>query len=356
MTSASASSNPEFKEGQEVEIKNLKGASKYNGILGTICGPMINGRYPVKVEGRDKPFNLKPDNLEEVIYEVPNEVESMFSMLERKLEIDRILGCFKLDPFAILNLPYNASGSEIQKHFRKVSLRCHPDKCPEDLRDRAQEAFAKLQAAKASLTDAKKRLVVNEIVDKAKRRVLKKREDRRKQAALAAAGKKKETPAPTRKLTDAEKLLKLLNRDKEEEAEKERQRNILAEGGPDPLKEAEKDPAFHEEVRGEVKEMLIEREWRKRQLLKAANDAEKKAAEEKKEKVDARQQEQKKEENWQKGREKRVGSWRDFMTGKKGKKKKKLKAFKSGQKLEQRDGDRDYIKRIKVEKVKASAL
>uniref|UniRef100_A0A7S4DGR9 Uncharacterized protein n=2 Tax=Lotharella globosa TaxID=91324 RepID=A0A7S4DGR9_9EUKA len=141
---------------------------------------------------------------------------------------------------------------------------------------------------------------------------------------------------------------------------REREKDIMAAGGPDPLKEAEKDPAFHQEVRNMVKEMMIEREWRKRQLMKAANEAEKKAHEEKKEKVDAIKAEKKKDENWQKGRDKRVGSWRDFMKGKgKGKKKKKrkqLKAFKSGQKLEQRDGDRDYIKRIKTDKVKAQAL
>eukprot|EP00466_Bigelowiella_natans_P019991 jgi/Bigna1/86101/estExt_fgenesh1_pg.C_80085 len=158
----------------------------------------------------------------------------------------------------------------------------------------------------------------------------------------------------------------------------------MAEGGPDPLKEAEKDPNFHMEVRNEVKEMMIEREWRKRQLLKAATQAEKQAAEEKKEIKVAREVEKKKEENWVEGREKRVGSWRNFVSGKgKKKKRKKLKAFKSGQKLEQRDGDRDYIKRyrnllesiliytslslsssdvviinhrIKTDKVKASAL
>mmetsp|Transcript_21414 Transcript_21414/g.34544 ORF Transcript_21414/g.34544 Transcript_21414/m.34544 type:complete len:353 (+) Transcript_21414:31-1089(+) len=347
-----------FAEGTEVEIHNLKNA-KYNGIIGKICGPLVNGRYPVKVDGRENPFNLKPANLQEMVYEVPREMESMFSMLERKIEIDRIIGAFKLDPFAILDLPYSASGTQIQKHFRKVSLRCHPDKVPEEMRDRAQEAFAKLQAAKASLTNAKKRLIVNEMVDKAKRRVLKVREDRRQQEAAAAAqaSKAAKAAAPTRKQTDAEKLLKLLARDKEEEAEKKRQQDIMAEGGPDPLKEAEKDPNFHMEVRNEVKEMMIEREWRKRQLLKAATQAEKQAAEEKKEIKVAREVEKKKEENWVEGREKRVGSWRNFVSGKgKKKKRKKLKAFKSGQKLEQRDGDRDYIKRIKTDKVKASAL
>eukprot|EP00466_Bigelowiella_natans_P019992 jgi/Bigna1/86102/estExt_fgenesh1_pg.C_80086 len=207
-----------FAEGTEVEIHNLKNA-KYNGIIGKICGPLVNGRYPVKVDGRENPFNLKPANLQEMVYEVPREMESMFSMLERKIEIDRIIGAFKLDPFAILDLPYSASGTQIQKHFRKVSLRCHPDKVPEEMRDRAQEAFAKLQAAKASLTNAKKRLIVNEMVDKAKRRVLKVREDRRQQEAAAAAqaSKAAKAAAPTRKQTDAEKLLKLLARDKEEE-------------------------------------------------------------------------------------------------------------------------------------------
>eukprot|EP00468_Gymnochlora_sp_CCMP2014_P012357 CAMPEP_0167754962 /NCGR_PEP_ID=MMETSP0110_2-20121227/8562_1 /TAXON_ID=629695 /ORGANISM="Gymnochlora sp., Strain CCMP2014" /LENGTH=350 /DNA_ID=CAMNT_0007640901 /DNA_START=1724 /DNA_END=2772 /DNA_ORIENTATION=- len=344
--------------GDEVEIKDLKGAAKYNGIIGKICGPMLeNGRWPVKIEDRDKPFNLKPANITPVVYEVSHEVNSMFSMVERKLEIDRILNAFKLDPFTILDLPYNCTGSQIQKHYRKVSLRCHPDKVPQELRDRAEDAFSKLQAAKAALTKPKQRLQVNEMVDKAKRRVMKARADlkakQEREAKLSQASK-----APSRKLTDAEKLLKILKRDKEEEEERERQNDILASGGKDPVKEAEKDPKFHEEVRAMVKEMMIEREWQKRQLHKAANQAEQRSHEEKKEKREAQKAVEKKEENWQKGREKRVGSWRDFMKGKgkKGKKrKKKMKAFKSGQKLEQRDGDRDYIKRIKTEKVTVTA-
>ncbi|GAB5353449.1 hypothetical protein AAMO2058_000037300 [Amorphochlora amoebiformis] len=352
---ASDASQSSFKEGQEVEIRNLKSAPKFNGLVGIISGPMVNGRFPVKVDGREKPFNLKPANLVEVIYEVSHEINSMFSEVERKLEIDRIMNSFKLDPFAVLDLPYNCTGTQIQKHFRKVSLHCHPDKVPEEMRDLAQEAFSKLQAAKATLTNAKKRLVVNEMVDVAKRRVLKAREEKEKQRA--AQEKLVKQKAPTRSLTDAEKLLKLLARDKAEEEEKRRQEDILAAGGPDPLKEAEKDPEFHKEIRAMVQEMMIEREWRKRQLLKAANDAEQKAHTEKKEKVDAIMVEKKKEENWQKGREGRVGSWRDFVKGKgKKKKRKKFKAFKSGSKLEQRDGDRDYIKRIKTDKVKTKAL
>mmetsp|Transcript_13661 Transcript_13661/g.24672 ORF Transcript_13661/g.24672 Transcript_13661/m.24672 type:complete len:360 (+) Transcript_13661:41-1120(+) len=355
---SSGSQQGVFSEGQEVEIVNLKSMPKYNGIIGKISGPMTNGRYPIKIEGRDKPFNLKPNNIAEIVYEVSRETESMFSMIERKIEIDRIINEFKLDPFAILGLPYNSTGSEIQKHFRKVSLRCHPDKCPPEMRERAETAFSKLQAAKASLTNAKKRLVVNEMVDRAKRRVLKAREDAKKRQEEAE--KQSKQNEKVRKLTDAEKLLKLLARDKKEEEDRKRQQDILAEGGVDPLKEAEKEPQFHVQVRAMVKEMMIEREWRKIQLQKAANEAEKKAHEEKKEKVDSFKAAKKKEEDWENGRNTRVGSWRDFVKGKgKGKKKKKrkqLKAFKSGQKVEQRDGDRDYIKRIKTEKVKVKAL
>ena len=124
-------------------------------------------RYPIKIEGREKPFNLKAANLVEVVYEVSNEIESMFSAVERKLEIDRILAAFKLDPFAVLGLPYNCTGVQIQKHFRRVSLKCHPDKVAPGLRDTAQEAFAKLQAAKSSLLKAKTRLLINEMVDTA---------------------------------------------------------------------------------------------------------------------------------------------------------------------------------------------
>ncbi len=351
-----------FAEGQEVEIRGLKGARQYNGVVGKVTGPVRNGRYPIKIEGREKPFNLKAANLVEVVYEVSNEIESMFSAVERKLEIDRILAAFKLDPFAVLGLPYNCTGVQIQKHFRRVSLKCHPDKVAPGLRDTAQEAFAKLQAAKSSLLKAKTRLLINEMVDTAKRRVLAVRKAAAEEAARSAGGGQQAQPA-ARKLTDAEKLLKLLERDKREEEERKRESDILLAGGPDPIREAEKDPVFHDEVRVMVREMMIEREWRKVQLRKAAEQAEKDAHTEKKEKIAEMKQIKKKQEAWVEGRERRVGNWRDFHLGrgkKKDKKKKKRKRkfgmFKTGKKLEIAAGDKDYQKRLKVEKEKFQAL
>jgi hypothetical protein len=53
-----------FTEGASVKIKNLKKAPRYNGVIGEIVGQLTAGRYPVKIEGRTKPVQLKPKNLE----------------------------------------------------------------------------------------------------------------------------------------------------------------------------------------------------------------------------------------------------------------------------------------------------
>ncbi|KAK6926506.1 Fantastic Four domain [Dillenia turbinata] len=57
----------------------------------------------------------------------------------------RILGCFKLNPFEYLNLPFDSSLVDVKKQYRKLSLMVHPDKCKHP---QAKEAFAEELRAK----------------------------------------------------------------------------------------------------------------------------------------------------------------------------------------------------------------
>ena len=64
------------------------------------------------------------------------------------------------DLYAVLNVSRDASPEEITKAYRKLAFVFHPDKHPAaDLKDGAQEAFAKLQEAYEILGDERKRQI-----------------------------------------------------------------------------------------------------------------------------------------------------------------------------------------------------
>lgn len=65
--------------------------------------------------------------LEQVQYEVGQKV--------REDEIKRVLASFKLNPLDILDIPVDATLSDINKKYRSLSLLCHPDKCGAAIRD-----------------------------------------------------------------------------------------------------------------------------------------------------------------------------------------------------------------------------
>lgn len=73
---------------------------------------------------------------------------------QREAEVTRIVGCFRLNPFDFLNLPYNADENAIKKQFRKLSLMVHPDK---NKHPKARDAFDQLKAAVEWLNDAERR-------------------------------------------------------------------------------------------------------------------------------------------------------------------------------------------------------
>lgn len=246
----------------------------------------------------------------------PVDVDSFLremTALERETELSRILSSFKMNPFDILNVNHRASRDEINKAYRAASLQSHPDKFPSGSpqREKAQQAFTLLSAAKDELLDETKRGVMDDLIDQARQKVLTNR------AAAANAGNKKQkvdsasTPSSSPPLSD----------------------------DADP---SDSDPVFDLAVRAEVKEMLIEREWRKRQLLKAAAVEEGLAAKEKEQRAAEKESKEKEKKEWEEGREERISSWRDFQKGgKKGGFSKKMKM----PKMQTADADSSFIKR-----------
>jgi len=223
------------------------------------------------------------------------------SMMERDTEIERVLKAFQFNPFDLMNMPTTATQEEIKRQYRHLSLLCHPDKCRAEMRDKAQKAFTLLAKAKADLTEDDKRPDVDLIVNAARESVT-----TRKQQANARA-KKERAKERARLIAENTSLL----------AQGEVARDIPPE---EPVG-AEKvdvslEPDFEEQVKQEIREKIIEREWRKRQMMKAAQAEEEKIAADNAEKQAKVQEEKERKEEWESGRENRVNSWRDFKKAK----------------------------------------
>ncbi|KAF8538385.1 DnaJ domain protein [Trichophaea hybrida] len=62
-----------------------------------------------------------------------------------------------LDPYAILNVPSTSTAAEIRSAYRKLALKCHPDKVPVAERDTAHAKFQELAFAYAILSDETRR-------------------------------------------------------------------------------------------------------------------------------------------------------------------------------------------------------
>ena len=78
-----------------------------------------------------------------------------------KLELNRVLTSFKLDPYDVLNLLYTADDNDISKAYRNISLKIHPDRCHESLKIDAQNAFSKIAQAKDDINNGIFNIVKN---------------------------------------------------------------------------------------------------------------------------------------------------------------------------------------------------
>lgn len=204
---------------------------------------------------------------------------------DRRLEVNRIVGCLKLNPLDILKLRTDFELSDVKKQYRVLSMLVHPDKAQPDNRDRAQQAFSMLNAAKDTLMDDERRTQFQEIVN----------------AAREATRLKMEKDEQKKRKELKKELTQLLSF------------NAVSAAA---LKESMPDfatlPEFETLASSQLRETLIENEWKARQLMKEAAEADKLAHQEtlkRKAETDAIESEKK---EWDDTRDLRVNSWRSW--------------------------------------------
>lgn len=186
------------------------------------------------------------------------DIDSALKHEEKELikdkEIQRILGCFRLDYYTILGVQPGITKPDIAKTYKKKSLLIHPDRTKNP---RASDAFDLLRKASTALTDDKQRT----------------------QLDTAWADARAELIREKSWTIDDPRLV---------------------------------GPEFLIEWRSKVKEILIENEMAKRLNLKKTQLDEARQRKEEQELTRARESQKKQDEKWDLNRMKRVKSWRKF--------------------------------------------
>ncbi|KAI1910983.1 DnaJ sub C member 8 [Ophidiomyces ophidiicola] len=208
--------------------------------------------------------------------EALNSLEKEASEFTKDSEIDRIRNAFQLDAYAVLDLQPGITESDIKIQYRKKSLLIHPDKTSNPL---APDAFDRLNKAQTLLLDEKARANLDECISDARRLLIREHK---------------------------------YNLDSPE------------------LKTDE----FKKEWRKKTVEVLLEEEARRRRQLKAKLQEEGRERRKEEEELEARKRKREDEKAWEETRDSRIGSWRDWQKGQKGKgekepgkKKKKMKVL-----------------------------
>ena len=188
-------------------------------------------------------------------------LEKEASEWNKDAEIDRILKAFRLDAYAVLDLQPGVPDSDIKICYRKKSLLIHPDKTSNPS---APEAFDRLKKAQSTLMDEKER------------------------------GKLDEAIADARNLLMRERKLTI-----------------------DSPEVKEPDADFRAAWRRKTVDVLVDNEHRRRKQLKAQMQEEGREQKKQDDELAERKRRREHEVDWEKTREDRIGSWRDFQSGKK---------------------------------------
>ncbi|KAF2085133.1 hypothetical protein K490DRAFT_75380 [Saccharata proteae CBS 121410] len=210
--------------------------------------------------------------------DILEELERESKAFDKDYEIDRILKAFPLDAYSVLDLQPGVPESDIKNTYRKKSLLIHPDKTTNP---QAPDAFDRLKKAQTELMETKSRERLDEAIADARMLVMREH--------------KYTIDSPE-------------------------------------VKTAE----FKAEWREKTKRVLVDNEMRRRKQLKAQMQEEGRAQRKEDEEIAERKRKREHQEAWEKSRDERIGSWRDFQKGikkdasKEGgekKKKKKLKVL-----------------------------
>jgi len=222
-----------------------------------------------------KDVNAKDDPALKAFYSDMKEVD-------RENQVNRVLGAFKLNPYEMLGIRFDASVEDVPRAYRKVSLAVHPDKCSHP---RANEAFEIIGHAQKELLDPEKKDRLDMMLQRAKDAVIR---DWKKAA--------KSDPAS--------------------------QVAVAVHGIDSVLESWMGSDEFHEAWKMKSRDVLADIEWRKRKMTKRIAEETERAKEETKKRKEEIQEARKTEKTWEAGRENRMDSWRSFIK-KKNKKKKK---------------------------------
>ncbi|KAF3788130.1 J domain-containing protein [Nymphaea thermarum] len=187
------------------------------------------------------------------------------SEVERDNEVARILSCFKLNAFEHLNLPFDSSIDDVKKQYRKLSLLVHPDKCKHP---QAKEAFGALAKAQQLLLDPQEREYLLNQVTAAKEEL---RAQRKKQL-------KKDTASKIKSLVDEGKYEQQYERSEE----------------------------FQQLLKQKVREILTEKEWRRRKMQMRISEEEGRLKKDEEETKEMWKRKREHEEQWEGTREERV--------------------------------------------------
>lgn len=191
---------------------------------------------------------------------------------DKDSEIERILAAFRANAYDVLDLQPGVPDEDIKKTYRKKSLLIHPDKSSNE---RAPDAFDRLALAYQTLLDEKKRAQLDEAI------------------------------------SDARMLLM-----------RDLKLTVDSEEVKDP------DTIFMKAWKDKTKWVLADNESRRQRQLKAQMQDEGREQRKQEEELAERKRKRDHEQDWEKTREKRIDSWREF-SGKKGpvKKGKKMKTL-----------------------------
>ncbi|PKI82749.1 hypothetical protein MVES_003151 [Malassezia vespertilionis] len=187
---------------------------------------------------------------------------------------------FRMNPYDVLDVTYEANEKDIQRVFRKKSLLLHPDKVTDDV-ERAKEAFELLKDAASLLQDETKRQRLDETVRSARSLALKE--------------------------------LGLSMRMDQLEIEKEQ-----APGG----KLHDIVPSFSDRIKRCTKQLMLDDELEKRRSIRLKQEAEFEARRQRDQAEEVLKRKAEVEQEWESSRENRVQGWRSFQKGSSKKKKK----------------------------------
>ena len=210
---------------------------------------------------------------------------SDMKQVDRENQVNRVLGAFKLNPYEMLGIRFDASVEDVPRAYRKVSLAVHPDKCSHP---RAHEAFEIIGHAQKELLDPEKKGRLDLMLQKAKDAVIR---DWKKAA--------KSDPAA--------------------------QVAVAVHGMESVLDTWMGSDEFHEAWKMKGRSVLADIEWKKRNMSKRIAEETERSKEEMKKRREEIQEARKTEKTWEAGRENRMDSWRSFMKTKKKNKKPKKK-------------------------------